>query len=182
MDVSSSEQGLSFGFLFACILTSMIHCSSFFPQKNISIFQGSLPASVTAVVVAAYDCFGDLRTNSFVFLSLGLQFIRYLCMWVSVSCGGRCSGGGGGGPPPPPPPPKQNCRRSDYPLGVPLNKLDQRLEAIVLSTSTLNTYPNSSLSSFLAASKGTFRTSILELFCFVAVAELRCDTLSLKMK
>ena len=131
MDVSSSEQGLSFGFLFACILTSMIHCSSFFPQKNISIFQGSLPASVAAVVVAAYDCFGDLRTHSFVFLSLGLQFIRYLCMWVSVSCGGRCSGGGGGGggcrfrggggvrPPPPPPPPKQNCRRSDYPLGVP---------------------------------------------------------------
>ena len=111
MDVSSSEQGLSFGFLFACILTSMIHCSSFFPQKNISIFQGSLPASVTAVVVAAYDCFGDLRTNSFVFLSLGLQFIRYLCMWVSVSCGGRCSGGGGGGGggwSAPPPPPRQN--------------------------------------------------------------------------
>ena len=174
MDVSSSEQGLNFGFVFACILTSMTHCSSFFPQKNISIFQGSLPASVAAVVVAAYDCFGDLRTNAFVFLSLGLQFIRYLCMWVSVSCGGRCST--------PPPPQKQNCRRTDYPLGVPLNKLDQRLEAIVLSTSTLNTYPNSSLSSFLAASKGTFRTSILELFCFVAVADLRCDTLSLKMK
>ena len=91
MDVSSSEQGLNFGFVFACILTSMTHCSSFFPQKNISIFQGSLPASVAAVVVAAYDCFGDLRTNAFVFLSLGLQFIRYLCMWVSVSCGGRCS-------------------------------------------------------------------------------------------
>ena len=64
----------------------------------------------------------------------------------------------------------------------PLNKLDQTLEAIVFSTSTLNTYPNSSLSSFLVASKGTFRTNILELFCFVAVADLRCDTLSLKMK
>ena len=90
MDVSSSEQGLSFGFLFACILTSMIHCSSFFPHKNISIFQGSRPASVAAVVVAAYDCFGDLRTNSFVFLSLGLQFIRYqkIPFWT---------------PPPPPP-------------------------------------------------------------------------------
>ena len=44
---------------------------------------------------------------------------------------------------------------------------------------TLNTYPNSSLSSFLVASKGTFRTSILELFCFVAAAVLRCGTLSL---
>ena len=176
MDVSSSEQGLSFGFLFACILTSMIHCSSFFPQKNISIFQGSLPASVAAVVVAAYDCFGDLRTNSFVFLSLGLQFIRYLCMWVSVSCGGRCST--------PPPPPKKNktVALATILWAYPLNKLDQRLEAIVLSTSTLNTYPNSSLSSFLVASKGTFRTSILDLFCFVAVADLRCDTLSLKME
>ena len=176
MDVSSSEQGLSFGFLFACILTSMIHCSSFFPQKNISIFQGSLPASVAAVVVAAYDCFGDLRTHSFVFLSLGLQFIRYLCMWGSVSWGGRCL--------PPPPPPRQNKTVAVATIlwAYPLNKLDQRLEAIVLSTSTLNTYPNSSLSSFLVASKGTFRTSILELFCFVAVADLRCDTLSLKMK
>ena len=175
MDVSSSERGLSFGFLFACILTSMIHCSSFFSQKNISIFQGSLPASVAAVVVAAYDCFGDLRTNSFVFLSLGLQFIRYLCMWVSVSCGGRCST---------PPPPKKNKTVAVATIlwAYPLNKLDQRLEAIVLSTSTLNTYPNSSLSSFLVASKGTFRTSILELFCFVAVADLRCDTLSLKME
>lgn len=46
---------------------------------------------------------------------------------------------------------------------------------------TLNTYPNSSLRSFLVASKGTFRTNILELFCFVAVAVLRCDTLSLKV-
>ena len=173
MDVSSSEQGLSFGFLFACILTSMIHCSSFFPQKNISIFQGSLPASVAAVVVAAYDCFGDLRTNSFVFLSLGLQFIRYLCMWVSVSCGGQCST-----------PPRQNKTVAVATIlwADPLNKLDQRLQAIVLSTSTLNTYPNSSLSSFPVASKGTFRTSILELFCFVAVVDLRCDTLSLKMK
>ena len=175
MDVSSSEQGLSFGFLFACILTSMIHCSSFFPQKNISIFQGSLPASVAAVV-AAYDCFGDLRTNSFVFLSLGLQFIRYLCMGVAVWCGGGCST--------PPPPQKKNKTVAVATIlwAYPLNKLDQRLEAIVLSTSTLNTYPNSSLSSFLVASKGTFRTSILELFCFVAVADLRCDTLSLKME
>ena len=176
MDVSSSEQGLSFGFLFACILTSMIHCSSSFPQKNISIFQGSLPASVAAVVVAAYDCFGDLRMNSFVFLSLGLQFIRYLCMWVSVSCGWRCS------TPPPRPPQNKTVAVATILWAYPLNKLDQRLEAIVLSTSTLNTYPNSSLSSFLVASKGTFRTSILELFCFVAVADLRCDALSLKMK
>ena len=148
----------------------------FFSQKNISIFQGSLPASVAAVVVAAYDCFGDLRTNSFVFLSLGLQFIRYLCMWVSVSCGGRCS------TPPPPPQKNKTVAVATILWAYPLNKLDQRLEAIVLSTSTLNTYPNSSLSSFLVASKGTFRTSILELFCFVAVADLRCDTLLLKMK
>ena len=83
-----------------------------------------------------------------------------------------------------PPPPRQNKTVAVATIlwAYPLNKLDQRLEAIVLSTSTLNTYPNSSLSSFLVASKGTFRTSILELFCFVAVADLRCDTLSLKMK
>ena len=47
---------------------------------------------------------------------------------------------------------------------------------------TLNTYPNSSLSSFLVASKGTFRTIILELFCFVMVTDLRCVPLSLKGK
>ena len=89
-------------------------------------------------------------------------------------------------PPPPPPPPRPPQNKTVAVATIlwanPLNKLDQRLEAIVLSTSTLNTYPNSSLSSFLVASKGTFRTSILELFCFVAVADLRCDALSLKMK
>ena len=52
----------------------------------------------------------------------------------------------------------------------------------VCSPQTLNTYPNSSLSSFLVASKGTFRTSILELLCFVAVTVLRCVPLSLKDK
>ena len=42
------------------------------------------------------------------------------------------------------------------------------------------TYPKSSLSSFLDASKGTFRTRILELFCFFEEAVLRCATMSLK--
>ena len=42
------------------------------------------------------------------------------------------------------------------------------------------TYPNSSLISVFDASNGTFCTTILELFCFVAVAVLRYDTLSLK--
>ena len=42
------------------------------------------------------------------------------------------------------------------------------------------TYPNSSFISFFDASNGTFRTRICELFCFVAVAVLRCDTLSVK--
>ena len=155
----------------------MIHCNSFFPPKNNSIFQHSLRASVAAVVVASYDYFGDLRTTSFVsFSEVYSSFDTFACGYPFFAVGGVRP------PPPPPPPPKQNCRRSDYPLGVPINKLDQALEAIVLSTSTLNTYPNSSLSSFLVASKGTFRTSILELFCFVAVADLRCDTLSLKMK
>lgn len=47
---------------------------------------------------------------------------------------------------------------------------------------TTITYPKSSLSSFLDASKGTFRTRILELFCFFVEADLRCTTLSLKKK
>ena len=49
----------------------------------------------------------------------------------------------------------------------------------LLASNVKKTYPNSSLSSFLVASKGTFRTSILELFCFVTEAVLRCDTLPL---
>lgn len=147
----------------------------FFSPKNNSIFQRSLRASVAAVVVAAYDCFGDLRTTSFVFflrftvysipLHVGVRFVR----WVMFH-------------PTPPTPRNKTVAVATILWAYPLNKLEQTLEAIVLSTSTLNTYPNSSLSSFLVASKGTFRTSILELFCFVAVADLRCDTLSLKMK
>ena len=42
------------------------------------------------------------------------------------------------------------------------------------------TYLKSSLSSFLDASKGTFRTRSLELFCFFVEAVFRCATMSLK--
>ena len=45
-----------------------------------------------------------------------------------------------------------------------------------------HTYPKSSLISFFDASKGTFRTRILELVCFLVEADLRCVTFSLKKK
>ena len=49
-----------------------------------------------------------------------------------------------------------------------------------LSAKNLITYPKGSLISFFDASKGTFRTEILELFCFVKEPDLRRETLSLK--
>lgn len=51
-----------------------------------------------------------------------------------------------------------------------------------LRQKSLNTYPKSSLISFFDASKGTLRTKILEVFCLLAEADLRFETLSLKMK
>ena len=44
------------------------------------------------------------------------------------------------------------------------------------------TYPKSSLISFFDASKGTFRTRIFELVCFLVEADLRCATISLEKK
>ena len=173
MDVNSSQQSLSFGFL------------SMYPHKNDSPQFFFFPEQQYLSTFTPSGCYcccccclwllwrspNDLLRFSFLRFTLhsiplhaGVPFFR----WAVFDS--------------PPPAPNTTVAVATTFWAYPLNKLDQTLEAIVLSTSTLNTYPNSSLSSFLVASKGTFRTSILELFCFVVVADLRCDTLSLKMK